>query len=126
MGWTDGRTVNGVYMYLSAHKWLRSTFPYWDRRNGTDHIVMATHDEGSCWLPNELRNAILLTHWAPLVFPQKSRSAWPSDRYSDRCASTTVVIALLSAQSYKVTAASDVFSGAKKALALGESTTLLQ
>ena len=79
--------MNGMYMFLAALRWLRESFPFWERRNGTDHIIMATHDEGSCWVPNELRSAILLTHWAPLDYPRKSKSAWVSDRYSDRCGS---------------------------------------
>ena len=86
MGWDDGRAVNGMYMFLAAFKWLRRAFPFWDRKNGTDHIIMATHDESSCWVPNELRSAILLTHWAPLDFPRTSKTAWTPDRYSERYA----------------------------------------
>ena len=84
MGWAAGRAVNGMYMFLAALRWIRESFSFWDRRHGADHIIMATHDEGSCWVPNELRSAILLTHWAPLDYPRKSRSAWVADRYSDR------------------------------------------
>ena len=85
MGWAAGRAINGMYMFLAALRWIRESLSFWDRRHGADHIIMATHDEGSCWVPNELRSAILLTHWAPLDFPRKSRSAWVADRYSDRC-----------------------------------------
>jgi hypothetical protein len=86
MGWTDGRTVNGMYMYLAALRWVQQAFPFWNATGGSDHLVMATHDEGSCWVPNEWRNATLLTHWAPLAHPRESRSAWISDRYSHKYA----------------------------------------
>jgi hypothetical protein len=84
MGWTDGRTVNGMYMYLAALRWVQQAFPFWNATGGADHLVMATHDEASCWVPNEWRNATLLTHWAPLNHPRDSRSAWLSDRYSHK------------------------------------------
>ena len=40
---------------VEAISWVSSTFPYWNRRQGRDHIVSATHDYGACY--DYLRNS---------------------------------------------------------------------
>ena len=54
-------------MLLELKRYLQKTFPYWDRRGGRDHVWMAAHDEGACWMPSEIFNtSIILTHWGRL------------------------------------------------------------
>jgi len=36
-------------------RWVEQTHPYWNKTGGKDHIFLASHDEGSCWVPEELR-----------------------------------------------------------------------
>ena len=36
-------------------RWVEAAHPFWNRTQGRDHIWLASHDEGSCWVPEELR-----------------------------------------------------------------------
>ena len=63
--WTPA-PVLGNRFYRRALRWIRRHHPYWDRSNGTDHLVAFPHDEGACIAPIEMRNAILLTSWGRL------------------------------------------------------------
>ena len=36
-------------------QWLEQAHPYWNRTGGKDHIFLSSHDEGSCWVAEELR-----------------------------------------------------------------------
>ena len=58
--------VRGNEFYREALKWIRTEFPYWDRRHGADHLFAFPHDEGACVAPIELQNATLLTSWGRL------------------------------------------------------------
>lgn len=49
-------------MLIEMQAWVQSHHPYWNRRGGKDHILVAAHDEGSCWVPAVLRPAIILAH----------------------------------------------------------------
>jgi len=42
---------------------IRGTYPFWDRRNGSDHLWLWAWDEGACLAPTAIRNAIMLSHW---------------------------------------------------------------
>ncbi len=60
-----GRATNFVlgneFISRALHH-IQSKFPYWDRRQGRDHIWTLTHDIGACLAPLEVvRNSILLT-----------------------------------------------------------------
>ena len=51
-------------MTLEAKRYLQKTWPWWNRRQGRDHIWLFSHDEGACWAPTEVYNtSIILTHW---------------------------------------------------------------
>ncbi len=51
-------------MTLEAKRYLQKTWPWWNRRQGRDHIWLFSHDEGACWAPTEVFNSsIILTHW---------------------------------------------------------------
>ncbi len=54
-------------LMLEAKRWIEKTHPWWRRRGGRDHIWLATHDEGSCWVPSALRSSIILSHWGRTV-----------------------------------------------------------
>ncbi|MEW5305094.1 MAG: hypothetical protein WDW36_007657 [Sanguina aurantia] len=87
-GWADfpwyngpitNRPYQGANFIEKAKRWVQTTHPYWDRRNGRDHIWFAVHDEGACWWPKEAYdNSIVLTHWGRLdVHHQPAQPATP-------------------------------------------------
>jgi hypothetical protein len=52
---------------LEAKRWVEQKYPYWARRGGRDHLFLAVHDEGACYMPSEVYDtAIFLTHWGRL------------------------------------------------------------
>ena len=57
------RVPHAAYMIRETQQWIQSHFPWWDRRGGKDHIWLFTHDEGACWVPNEVTPSIWITHW---------------------------------------------------------------
>ena len=58
--------VRGNEFYREALHWVRTTYPYWNRSGGSDHLLAFPHDEGACVAPIELQNATLLTSWGRL------------------------------------------------------------
>lgn len=48
---------------LDTKRWIQERYPFWDRRGGRDHVWLFTHDEGACWVPNEVTPSVWLTHW---------------------------------------------------------------
>ena len=61
--------MQGTHMLLEAKHWLQHQYPFWNRTAGRDHIWLVSHDEGSCWVPVELRRSIILSHWGRKVLP---------------------------------------------------------
>ena len=59
--------MHGANMLLEAKQWLQRAWPHWNRTGGADHIWLVSHDEGSCWVPSELRASIILSHWGRKV-----------------------------------------------------------
>ena len=43
---TGPRVMHVTNMMIEARDWVKSHFPYWDRRGGRDHIWFMSHDEG--------------------------------------------------------------------------------
>ncbi|KAL4427651.1 hypothetical protein ABPG75_001740 [Micractinium tetrahymenae] len=76
------RTHAATNMFIGAHHWLKTHLPYWERNGGRDHILVAVHDEGSCWVPSVLRPAIHLVHWGRTDVPHTSESGYAPDNYS--------------------------------------------
>jgi len=76
------RAQSATNMWIEAWSWIRSHYPYWDRHGGADHIVLATHDEGSCFIPEVLRPAILLSHWGYTGFNNLSFTAYNDDIFT--------------------------------------------
>ncbi|KXZ53466.1 hypothetical protein GPECTOR_7g916 [Gonium pectorale] len=70
-----------VNMLMETVDWINTTYPFWQRRGGRDHIWLFTHDEGACWAPNVLNSSIWLTHWGRLDPDHKSQSAFAEDSY---------------------------------------------
>mmetsp|Transcript_28884 Transcript_28884/g.77805 ORF Transcript_28884/g.77805 Transcript_28884/m.77805 type:complete len:776 (-) Transcript_28884:785-3112(-) len=76
------RVYHMSMMMREAWKWISTNLPYWDRKKGTDHIWLMTHDEGACYAPVEIWNSVLITHWGRLDMPHGSNSSYPADDYS--------------------------------------------
>ncbi|KAK9805381.1 hypothetical protein WJX73_008851 [Symbiochloris irregularis] len=90
-GWADHpwwygpggpRVMHAARMMLEAKQWLQTHLPYWNRRGGKDHVWLVTHDEGSCWVPSEIRPSIILSHWGRKDLNHTSSSAYWEDIYS--------------------------------------------
>ncbi|KAK9805384.1 hypothetical protein WJX73_009679 [Symbiochloris irregularis] len=90
-GWADGpwwygpsgpRVMHAANMLLEAKQWLQTHLPYWNRTGGKDHVWLVTHDEGSCWVPSEIRPSIILSHWGRKDLNHTSGSAYLADDYS--------------------------------------------
>lgn len=45
-------------------------------------VQLQNHDEGSCWLPEVLRNATMLTHWGRIDEIHVSQTHFPYDNYT--------------------------------------------
>ena len=56
------RGVSSAQMFVVAQQHLEKEYPYWTRRNGTDHIWILPWDEGACTAPKHIRNSILIDH----------------------------------------------------------------
>eukprot|EP00798_Chlamydomonas_sp_ICE-L_P015005 gene15005-21073_t len=77
------RVMHVTNMMVEAKEWVRSHFPYWDRRGGRDHIFLMTHDEGACYAPTEIYNSsIFLTHWGRMDKEHRSNTAFTPDNYT--------------------------------------------
>ncbi|PSC69932.1 exostosin-like glycosyltransferase [Micractinium conductrix] len=76
------RVYGAVNMLIEVYQWIRTHHPYWERNQGRDHIILQSHDEGSCWLPAVLRNATLLTHWGRTDMGHRSNTGFGSDNYT--------------------------------------------
>ncbi|KAJ9526662.1 hypothetical protein QJQ45_017584 [Haematococcus lacustris] len=66
-----------------VHRYLSTQFPYWNRRQGRDHIFLFTHDEGACWVPRVLTSAVWLTHWGRTELNHTSNTAYMGDNYNE-------------------------------------------
>eukprot|EP00201_Polytomella_parva_P014690 CAMPEP_0175050468 /NCGR_PEP_ID=MMETSP0052_2-20121109/7275_1 /TAXON_ID=51329 ORGANISM="Polytomella parva, Strain SAG 63-3" /NCGR_SAMPLE_ID=MMETSP0052_2 /ASSEMBLY_ACC=CAM_ASM_000194 /LENGTH=861 /DNA_ID=CAMNT_0016314673 /DNA_START=726 /DNA_END=3311 /DNA_ORIENTATION=+ len=81
---SSNRAFHATYMYHAAYKRVRHTFPFWNKTNGKDHIFMAFHDEGACYLPHDVyTNSTILTSWGRLDLDHRSHTAYVPDNYSD-------------------------------------------
>ncbi|CAK0774152.1 hypothetical protein CVIRNUC_004140 [Coccomyxa viridis] len=78
------RVMQAMFMLLEAKRWIERELPWWARKQGRDHFWLVTHDEGSCWVPAEIRNSIILSHWGRKDKGHRSNSAFaPWDNYTD-------------------------------------------
>mmetsp|Transcript_13903 Transcript_13903/g.42397 ORF Transcript_13903/g.42397 Transcript_13903/m.42397 type:complete len:751 (-) Transcript_13903:639-2891(-) len=55
-------------VYLRAHRYIRTHFPYWNASQGKDHIWTVTRDAAACSTPwgsvwEQTKSSILLTNW---------------------------------------------------------------
>ena len=57
--------MQGAHIFYESLLYIKRHFArFWERRGGRDHIWLAAHDEGACWMPTEIYNSsIMLTHW---------------------------------------------------------------
>ena len=56
---------------------LKFTMPYWNRTNGSDHLMAFTGDDGSTWLRGrspQLEHTMFVTHWGALCNDRHLRS----------------------------------------------------
>ena len=61
------RAARASGVYRKAFEHIRTTYPYWDRSGGADHIFTFPHDEGACLAPKEITAAIFVSHWGRLT-----------------------------------------------------------
>lgn len=77
------RPVTAMRMVADAVEYVRSALPYWDAKQGKDHIFLLSHDEGGCWAPKDVAtNSILLTHWGRMDEHPTSSSRYMADIWS--------------------------------------------
>eukprot|EP00884_Botryococcus_braunii_P011152 jgi/Botrbrau1/20037/Bobra.200_1s0042.1 len=77
------RVNQAAMMALEAKRWLETHLPYWNRRGGRDHVWLFAHDEGSCWVPQEIWEAsIILSSWGRTDEHPKSGTSFWMDNYS--------------------------------------------
>ncbi|KAG2437847.1 hypothetical protein HXX76_005465 [Chlamydomonas incerta] len=92
LGWADGpwwyaplahtRTMHVSNMLTEVHAHISSTYPWWNRRGGRDHIWLMTPDEGACYMPSVIFNtSIILTHWGRMDQDHKSNTGYLQDNY---------------------------------------------
>lgn len=57
------------YNAVRAARWVSEQYPFWGRRNGSDHLVAWPWDYGGCWVGGHplLQNAIFLSHFGLTV-----------------------------------------------------------
>jgi hypothetical protein len=56
---------------------IKFTMPYWNRTNGSDHLMAFTGDDGSTWLRGrlpQLEHTMFVTHWGALCNDRNLRS----------------------------------------------------
>lgn len=56
---------------LQVVHYIQRWHPFWNRTGGADHIFITTQDKGGCWIPQELRPAIIISYFgytAPMGF----------------------------------------------------------
>lgn len=80
-GYSGNRAHSATNFHLEAWSYIQSHHPYWDRKGGKDHLLLATHDEGSCYIPAVWRNATLLAHWGYTGFNNVSFTNYGQDRF---------------------------------------------
>ena len=55
--------------WASVKAYVQSTWPFWDRKGGADHVWVAMGDHGACeaprgkGVPPALRSSIILSNW---------------------------------------------------------------
>ncbi|GIL77471.1 hypothetical protein Vretimale_2966 [Volvox reticuliferus] len=75
------RVKQMINMVRDTLDWINTTYPYWRRRGGRDHIWLFTHDEGACWAPTAINASIWLTHWGRTELNHTSNTAFLADKY---------------------------------------------
>ena len=59
--------VNRAHHFLNEMlQYVRSTWPYWNRTHGSDHVLIMTNDKGACFIRGAvpmLRRSMLVTQW---------------------------------------------------------------
>jgi len=78
---SGNRVVGAANMMVEANHWVRTAHPYWNRRGGRDHIILTPHDEGSCWVPEVWRPAVILSHWGLEETPRRRYTSYNGDKF---------------------------------------------
>ena len=80
---TENRCPRSLLRLLQH--WVRSSFPYWDRSGGRDHVFFLSSDSGGCAQGGEGERPILLSHWGLLGSKRvmDPRVGWSRDFSSD-------------------------------------------
>ncbi len=82
---SDVRPYHLMNMMLEAKRWVQQRFPYWDRRQGRDHVFLTAHDEGA-WCAvrgsegaGKRLAALAARGWGP-AGRQEGFQSWPHQR----------------------------------------------
>ncbi|GFR40870.1 hypothetical protein Agub_g1521 [Astrephomene gubernaculifera] len=76
------RVLQVINMLRELVGWINTTYPYWQRRGGRDHIFLFPHDEGGCWAPNVVKDSVWLTHWGRMDAEHTSKTSFDADNYT--------------------------------------------
>ena len=60
---STGNNGNPLPPFLRVIKYIRTHYPFWDARNGSDHVFWAAGDQGLCPVPKIMSRSILVQHF---------------------------------------------------------------
>lgn len=75
-GRADLASLRAMRWHLRLLEHIRTSYSYWNRSNGADHLWPFLHDEGACYAPAALRRATMLVHWGRMQWRPNGSSEY--------------------------------------------------